>query len=101
MERNKAFDLTGEQVMAQLTPEEIEGFNLSLPQMTQAAKRFVYLLAQERIRKAALLAACKAVEFVWIQDSMIEVCPWCGGTKLLGHDDNCQRQSAIKAGEGV
>lgn len=50
-------------------------------------------------QKAALLAACKAVEFVWMQDSMVETCPWCEGTKLLGHNDNCQRQSAIKAGE--
>lgn len=55
----KAFNLTGDQVMAQLTPDEIKGFNLSLPQMTPAAKRFIYLLAQERIQKAALLAACK------------------------------------------
>lgn len=60
---SKAFNLTGEQVMEQLTPEEVKGFNLSLPQMTPAAKRFVYLLAYERIQKAALLAACvKALE---------------------------------------
>lgn len=90
---SKAFNLTGEQVMAELTPEEVKGFNLSLPQMTPAAKRFVYLLAYERIQKAALLAACRK--------ALLELAFLVMEVDCRGEDKPIQEtlKSAIKAGE--
>lgn len=89
-----------DKMKAHLTQDELDRIEHIRPQMTYTTTHFIKLLINERIQKAALLVACKSVEFVWIKDSMVEVCPWCHGTKLLGHNENCQRQSAIEqAGE--
>ncbi len=50
--------------------------------------------------KAELVKTLKAVEFIWLQESAVETCPWCGGTKIVGHAEDCPHQAAItKAGK--
>jgi len=62
------------------------------------AEREMY--GQEKRRVAVLLAALKAVEWLYEEGSMIQTCPWCRSGQLRGHDDDCQRQQAIAAAEG-
>ena len=47
-----------------------------------------------------LLEALKAVEWLFLNDEVIEVCPWCKRSKIFGHAKKCQRQQAIALVEG-
>ena len=71
--------------------------NILMDQVTGAEMQAAWCKEQ----RDALLAALKAVDWVDHDDGSdgdaIPVCPWCGAVQWHnGHDDNCQRQAALR-----
>lgn len=56
---------TTKKMKAHLTQEELDRIEHILPQMTYTTTQFIESLVEERIRRAALLAACKKVLKIW------------------------------------
>jgi len=47
---------------------------------------------------AEMLGVLEVVE--WIYSWGNSYCPWCGESKMVGHDENCPRQLAIAKVKG-
>jgi len=52
-------------------------------------------IAALRQDKAELVKALDRIEFIWTQGSVVQSCPWCKGTRIAGHKEDCPRQAAI------
>lgn len=95
--------MSSDEIKAELTPEEWQDLNLSLPQMTGGAMKFVASLAEERIQKRALVAEVESLKKQLKSDS--DRCNDCGaeliyiGEQESGENYDCMACSLVAKNE--
>ena len=50
---------------------------------------------KQKAINVALVDALEDFEWLYLDDDVMQVCPWCGNGKISGHADDCKRQQAL------